>query len=241
MNKVTNYWNNRPITLDEEKYYYQEMKDPKHPSLFLYSTVQLIDKKNNNIVFEGICPRFIIQIEEYEFIASSLKNKEECIFQHFHYSTKTKSCDNIFIRIYKSRSIFSGSVDIINNIIILKGWDSTTIYNYSEKKSLKLNDITDIKISPNTNDYLIGEIDIDDKDLLTMYINKKSLEFSEFYSSMQQRIIPIISNSKEENYDFESRLYMTIEIEIKEYIKKEKLKRKERIKDVQKILLRKLK
>ena len=45
MNKVTKYWNNRPITLEEEKYYYQEIKDPKHPSLFLYSTVQLIDKK----------------------------------------------------------------------------------------------------------------------------------------------------------------------------------------------------
>lgn len=72
-----------------------------------------------------------------------------------------------------------------------------------------------------------------------MFINKENLNFEEIYSSLQKRWIPVVQ--KEETCTFEDQVYMTVQKEVLPYIKQETLKQKENIKDVQRLMIKKLK
>lgn len=92
MSKTTKLFYGRPITLDEDKYYYEELSSSN-------SELLIRDKKNNNIIAKFLCPGFILQIGENEFITTDLIDEKTFKFQHLHYSNKTGRIKTIFQKI----------------------------------------------------------------------------------------------------------------------------------------------
>lgn len=206
---ITNYYYERPITYDEEKYSYEIINKTT-------GIIRFFDKKNDTTICCVLLPNLIKQIKEDEFIVIYPKEMENYfLFQHIKYDNSTKKTNIIFEKEFKSKSSIIGSVMELEEIFIIETWLETTIYNSKTKRTLTLEDSEITKL---TNEYqtthLKGRINIDEKDILTMYIDKNTLEFDGFYSQEQERMIPIIKESQ----DFSMNYSITLEKEIIKYL-----------------------
>lgn len=232
--RKTTIWYNRKITLDEDKYYYRELSNPE-------GYLEIIDKETNNKVFGMSCPGFILQVNDNTFITTDWMNEDTYKFQCLQYKNEfgKSSIKTIYEKYYKPMNIIDGSVDIINNVAIIRSWLDITIYNYKENKALTIEGLNIIsKIQEDNKDYLLATIEIEDaKDYLTLGIDMDTLEFSGFYSRMQDRFIPIIRNYKS---PFLDNFNITLQKEIVKYIENfEKERDKRAIETVKKTLRKK--
>lgn len=227
---TTKFWHERPITFDEDKY----IVEVTYP----ISKLLLIDKESYTLISKVSCPGFILQTGEYEFVTADMIKPDTYRFQHLSYSKEKSKTEVLFSKDYTPRSNITGSIKIINDVFIITSWLETTLYNSTTRKSLtlknsKIQSLSDTKESLDQNeyynpdDYLIAKIkveptdytynyDIKMTDYLISKINKKSLEFDEFYSTEQDRIIPI--NTEAEHSSFESRFHKTVEEEVIKYL-----------------------
>ena len=183
-----------------------------------YGIVRISDKQNDTTICCILLPDMIKQITENEFITiypKEIGKDYVFLFQHIKYDNFTKKTNIIFEQEFKSKSSVLATYQEIDGIFIIEEYLRTTIYNAKNKKSLILEDSKITKLNDDDEKhYLKGVIDIEGKDILTMYIDKNTLEFEEFYSQEQGRIIPIIK----EGNDFLTNYSSTLEKEVVKYL-----------------------
>lgn len=223
MNLVTEYWFNRPITYNKDKYILETNTNG----------VTIKDKKTDNIVFKHGYISMIKQINSTEFIAIAIEGlpKREATFYHFEYNELTNKTEILFENTYKYKSLKTTYREI-NDLYIMDSYLETTIYNPNTRKALTLEDSTianEIYANDTGNYYIPGKVKVtldsfisEFYDDLIMLINTNTLEFDEIYSTKQNRNILL---SQTENNQFIDNYNETIETNIISYLellKKEK-------------------
>lgn len=215
-NIITEYWFNRPITYNKDKYLLETNT----------KGVTIIDKKTDNIVFQNEYISMIKQINNTEFIAIAIENlpTREAIFYHLNYNETTNKTEILFANIYKYKSLITTYREL-ENIYIMDSFLDTTLYNPTTKESLTLEDSTiynDIYTNNEGNSYISGKVKITTDsfnskfyDDLIMLIDTSTLEFNEFYSTKQDRIILL---SPDEAHNFIDSFNTKVETEIIKYL-----------------------
>lgn len=235
-NLVTEYWFNRPITYNKDKYILETNTNG----------VIIKDKKTDNIVFKHGYISMIKQISNTEFIAIVISNQEkrETIFYHFEYNELTNKTAFLYQNKYNYKRLINTYREM-NNLYIMESFLKTTMYNPNTKKSLTLEDSTISDELYREGTFPSNELCIDYKDIfyikakvqirldssirsyyddLIMLINTNTLEFNEFYSTKQNKIIEINRNS---NVNFIDNYNETIKTDIISYL--ELLKKEEEL------------
>lgn len=215
---VTEYWYKRPITYDNKKYVIESTKE----------YLRILDKKNNTIILEVTYPVIVKQVSDNEFITVDKSPKEEdymFVFRHIQYEEESMTSEIIYEKEYKSKSIV-GKIRLVDDIAIMESYLETSLYNYKTRKSLTLESSTILKDENEEKPelqfpylkypFLIGRVNIEEKDLLTMYIDKETLEFDGFYSRVQDRIIPV---NQDNSHRFEENYKDTMQIEVIKYLR----------------------
>ncbi len=216
---VTKKWYMSPITYEDEKYTY--MDDEKR-------RLYLIDKKTGTIIFEGECPSLIRQIKDHEFIIIDVKtaNPEESypqrnyFFKHLQYNEENQTTQVIYEHKYQPQN-YLGTIKNIEDIYIIGSLLETTLYNVNTKKELTLENatITEEK-DEDGHIHLVATIEIENRlelsniDILTLIVEKDTLEFDGFYSRLQQRYIPLI----QKNNDFKLNYKQTVSAAVLYYL-----------------------
>lgn len=191
-NLVTEYWFNRPITYNQDKYILDTNTNG----------VTIKDKKTDNIVFKHGYISMIKQINSTEFIAIAIEGlpKREATFYHLNYNELTNKTEILFENTYKYKSLKTTYREI-NDLYIMDSYLETTIYNPNTRKALTLEDSTianEIYANNTGNYYIPGKVKVtldsftsEFYDDLIMLINTNTLEFNEIYSTKQNKIIEI--------------------------------------------------
>lgn len=211
MLKTELIWETTPIIYNDKKYSYEILEN---------GHVKLFDKQTNNPIFNVYSPIFIKEIKTDEFIVvypASDKTDYQFILQHIKYDNLPKI---LYQQQYTSKKSI-GEISSKKDVYIMEGFLETTLYNTTTNKSITLEntEITEIKNKELKDTYLQGnmdiDVDLDEKDHLTMYIDLSILEFNGFYSELQDRFIPIIPK---ENHCFLENFNITLQKEVLKYI-----------------------
>lgn len=218
INTVTEYWYQRPITYDNKKYIIESTAE----------YLRILDRKNNTIILEVTYPVIVKQVSDNEFITVDKSPKEKdymFVFRHIQYDKESMTSEIIYEKEYKSKSAV-GKIRLVDDIAIMESYLETSLYNYKTRKSLTLESSTILKDENEEKPelqfpylkypYLIGRVNIEEKDLLTMYIDKETLEFDGVYSRVQDRIIPV---NQDNSHQFEENYKDTIKKEVIKYLK----------------------
>ena len=156
----------------------------------------------------------LFQISEKEFLVSFKQINGKNKLQHLEYDEENLMLSARYELVYDDSN--DNNFLISKNVIVVRDNEKTTLYNYKKRKSFSFEDLQIIGIRQKiSNTYLVGNIKIGNVEKIIMYIDNDSLEFGEFYSTLQDRYIKVI---EDEGLDFRNRLGITLEQEIYKYV-----------------------